>query len=62
MPAAMCNRTRTQKGRLCDSIVNVTNPYYPITSDDKALNLEPFADAILDAVAAANILPCSLGW
>src|SRR5262245_7242862 len=34
-------------------VVNITTPYCPITSDGKAPNLEPFADAILDAVAAA---------
>jgi len=34
-------------------IVNVTTPYCPITSDGKAPNLEPFADTILGAVAAA---------
>jgi hypothetical protein len=36
-------------------IVNVTTPNRPITCDGKAPNLEPFADTIQDAVAAANI-------
>jgi hypothetical protein len=33
--------------------VNVTTPYCPITSDGKAPNLEPFAQAIFGAVAAS---------
>jgi hypothetical protein len=34
-------------------IINITTPYCPITSDGKAPNLEPFADAIIAAVESA---------
>jgi hypothetical protein len=33
--------------------LNVTTPYMPITSDGKEPNLEPFADAIVNAIAKA---------
>jgi len=34
--------------------VNVTTPYCPVTSDGKAPNLDPFSDAICDAITTAT--------
>jgi hypothetical protein len=35
-------------------VVNIITPYCPITSDGKAPNLEPFADALCDAIRGAT--------
>jgi hypothetical protein len=37
-----------------DITLNVTTPYCPITSDGKAPDLSPFANAIMEAISAAT--------